>query len=83
FLIRHNGEPALMLGIVMQDGWNGLDLGKALEAEQKAISAELPAGLTFSKVTDQAVNIGEAVDEFMLKFFVALGVVMVVGLVSL
>ena len=33
FLIRHNGEPALMLGIVMQDGWNGLDLGKALEAE--------------------------------------------------
>src|SRR3954471_17212883 len=83
FLIRHNGEPALMLGIVMQDGWNGLDLGKALEAEQKAISAELPTGLTFSKVTDQAVNIREAVDEFMLKFFVALGVVMVVGLVSL
>ena len=37
FLIRHNGEPALMLGIVMQDGWNGLDLGKALEAEQKQI----------------------------------------------
>ena len=37
FLIRHNGEPALMLGVVMQDGWNGLDLGKALEAEQKKI----------------------------------------------
>ena len=36
FLIRHNGEPALMLGIVMQDGWNGLDLGKALEAETEA-----------------------------------------------
>ena len=83
FLIRHNGEPALMLGIVMQDGWNGLDLGEALEAEQKKISAELPTGLTFTKVTDQAVNIREAVDEFMLKFFVALGVVMVVGLVSL
>ena len=83
FLIRHNGEPALMLGIVMQDGWNGLDLGKALEAEQKQISAELPTGLTFTKVTDQAVNIREAVDEFMLKFFVALGVVMVVSLVSL
>ena len=25
-----------MLGIVMQDGWNGLDLGKALEAEAEA-----------------------------------------------
>ena len=36
-----------------------------------------------SKVTDQAVNITEAVDEFMLKFFVALGVVLVVSLLSL
>ena len=34
--------------------------------------AGLPAGIGFSKVTDQAVNIREAVDEFMLKFFVAL-----------
>ena len=30
FLIRHDGEPALVLGVVMQDGWNGLDLGQEL-----------------------------------------------------
>jgi multidrug efflux pump subunit AcrB len=83
FLIRHNGEPALLLSIVMKEGWNGLDLGKALVAEQKKISADLPAGITFSKVTDQAVNIREAVDEFMLKFFVALAVVMIVSFISL
>src|SRR5205085_668062 len=70
FLVRHNGQPALLLSIVMKEGWNGLDLGKALVAEQKKISADLPAGITFSKVTDQAVNIREAVNEFMLKFFV-------------
>lgn len=83
FLIRHNGQPALLLSIVMKEGWNGLDLGKALVVEQKKISAELPAGITFSKVTDQAVNIREAVDEFMLKFFVALAVVMIVSFISL
>ncbi len=83
FLIRHNGEPALVLGVVMQDGWNGLVLGKALEREAKAISEALPAGLVFSKITDQAVNIQEAVGEFMLKFFVALAVVMIVSLISL
>ncbi|MFT4113627.1 efflux RND transporter permease subunit [Silvibacterium sp.] len=83
FLIRHNGENALLLSIVMREGWNGLDLGKALEAEQKKISSELPAGIVFSKVTDQAVNIKEAYDEFMLKFCVALGVVMIVSLISL
>ena len=83
FLVRHNGQPALLLSIVMKEGWNGLDLGKALEAEQMKISAGLPAGITFSKVTDQAVNIREAVDEFMLKFFVALAVVMIVSFISL
>jgi hypothetical protein len=83
FLIRHNGEPALVLGVVMKEGWNGLDLGKALEAEAKKIADELPLGVTFSKITDQAVNIRDAVDEFMLKFFVALLVVMVVSLASL
>ncbi len=83
FLIRHNGQPALLLSIVMKEGWNGLDLGRALVSEQKKISAYLPAGITFSKVTDQAVNIREAVDEFMLKFFVALAVVMIVSFISL
>jgi multidrug efflux pump subunit AcrB len=83
FLIRHNGEPALVLGAVMKEGWNGLDLGKALEAEAKKIADELPLGVTFSKITDQAVNIRDAVDEFMLKFFVALLVVMVISLASL
>jgi multidrug efflux pump subunit AcrB len=83
FLIRHQGEPALLLGVVMQEGWNGLDLGAALEAETKAITAELPLGLSLSKVTDQAVNITLAVDEFMIKFFAALAVVLVVSLLSL
>ena len=31
FLIRNQGEPALLLGVVMREGWNGLALGKALE----------------------------------------------------
>ncbi len=83
FLVRSNGEAALLLGIVMRDGWNGLDLGKALDAETAKINAELPLGMTFSKVTDQSVNIGSSVDEFMVKFFVALLVVMLVCFVSM
>jgi len=83
FLVRHEGEPALLLGIVKRDQWNGLDLGKALDSEVGAIGRELPLGLSLSKVSDQAVNIHEAVGEFMLKFFVALAVVMAVCLVSM
>jgi hypothetical protein len=36
-----NGEPAMVLGVVMQDGWNGLDLGKALDAEEAKIAKAL------------------------------------------
>ena len=83
FLIRNQGEPALLLGIVMRDGWNGLELGKALDAETAKINQGMPLGMTLTKVTDQSVNIRSAVDEFMIKFFVALLVVMVVCFVSM
>jgi multidrug efflux pump subunit AcrB len=83
FLVRNGGEPALLLGVVMRDGWNGLALGKALEAEQRSIAGGLPLGLSFTKVSDQSANIEEAVGEFMLKFVVALAVVMIVSLISL
>ncbi len=83
FLVRNDGEPALLLGIVMREGWNGLDLGKALEAETAKINESMPLGMTLSKVTDQAVNITSSVDEFMIKFFVALLVVMLVCFLSM
>ncbi|WP_207867432.1 efflux RND transporter permease subunit [Pseudomonas sp. 58(2021)] len=83
FLVRNNGEDALLLGVVMREGWNGLDLGKALEAETARINEEMPLGMSLSKVTDQAVNIDSAVGEFMVKFFVALLVVMLVCFLSM
>ncbi|MHA1019986.1 AcrB/AcrD/AcrF family protein [Escherichia coli] len=81
--IRNQHEPALLLGVVMREGWNGLALGKALDAETTRINDGLPLGMTLTKVTDQSVNIRSSVDEFMIKFFVALLVVMVVCFVSM
>ena len=83
FLVRNNAEPALLLGVVMREGWNGLDLGKALDAEVAAINTDMPLGMSLTKVTDQSVNISSSVDEFMVKFFVALLVVMVVCFLSM
>jgi multidrug efflux pump subunit AcrB len=83
FFVRNNGEPTLLLGIVMRDGWNGLDLGKALDTEVASISSDLPLGMSLTKVTDQAVNIDTSVNEFMVKFFVALLVVMLVSFLSM
>ncbi|HDN2545033.1 TPA: efflux RND transporter permease subunit [Enterobacter asburiae] len=82
-LIRNQHEPALLLGIVMREGWNGLALGKALDAETAKINDSLPLGMSLTKVSDQSVNIRSSVDEFMIKFFVALLVVMVVCFISM
>src|SRR5437762_3945132 len=67
----------------MKEGWNGLDLGDALRAESDKISSSLPVGVSLKKVTDQAVNISSAVNEFMIKFAMAVGVLMLVSLLSL
>ncbi|WP_417625383.1 efflux RND transporter permease subunit [Paremcibacter congregatus] len=83
YIIRHEGEPALLLSVVMQQGWNGLELGEALEDRSAEIAKTLPLGISFEKVSDQAVNINAAVGEFMMKFAMALGVVLLVSLMSL
>ena len=83
FLVRSQGEPALLLGIIMRDGWNGLDLGRSLKQEVADIARDLPLGMELSRVTDQSVNIAAAVTEFMHTFFEALAIVMAVSLISL
>ncbi|TXN69689.1 efflux RND transporter permease subunit [Methylobacterium sp. WL6] len=83
FAIHNDGEPALMLGLVMKPGFNGLKLGEALNAEEVAIHHDLALGIGFTKITDQAKVIDAAIHEFMVKFFTALSVVIFVSLVAL
>ncbi|MDQ1191875.1 multidrug efflux pump [Brevundimonas vesicularis] len=83
YLVRHNGAPAIMLGVVMRERWNGTVLGEDLKHEVETLRDALPAGITLTQVADQSHNIEEAYGEFMLKFVVALSVVMIVSLIAL
>jgi multidrug efflux pump subunit AcrB len=83
YQIRESGDPALILGVVMHKRYNGLTLGKDLAAEIQRLQAELPAGITLAQISDQASVIKAAIDEFMVKFFAALGVVILVSLLTL
>jgi multidrug efflux pump subunit AcrB len=51
--------------------------------ESEKISSGLPLGVSLEKITDQAVNISSAVNEFMVKFAMAVFVVLLVSLLSL
>lgn len=83
FKINNEGDPVILLGIVMREGWNGLQLGESLQNAKNTISKQLPLGMSLIEVTDQSVNIKQAIDEFMIKFFIALAAIMAVSLLSL
>ncbi|MBV8126674.1 MAG: efflux RND transporter permease subunit [Planctomycetaceae bacterium] len=83
FTMRHNGMPAIGLGVAMVEGGNVLQLGHALEAELKRIEADLPAGVDVHRVAFQPHVVEESVGEFIHSFFEALAIVLVVSFLSL
>ncbi len=83
FVIHDHGDPALILGVVMHKRYNGLTLGQDLATEVHHLQAELPVGVSLTQISDQATVIKEAINEFMVKFFTALGVVILVSLLTL
>ncbi|EQB02242.1 hypothetical protein L288_16915 [Sphingobium quisquiliarum P25] len=82
-LVRHQGQPAVSLSVAMRPGADGLAFGKALRAQADQLRSQLPAGMMLSQVEDQSVTIREAVDTFLVKFFAALTVVLIVAFLTL
>lgn len=83
FVVRHNVQAAMGLAVRMRDGADGLALGRDLAAAVAEVQATLPLGIDIHQITDQAQVIEEAVSEFLLKFAVAVGVVLVISLLAL
>jgi multidrug efflux pump subunit AcrB len=83
YRVRFLGEEALLLGVVMAEGENGQTLGRRLREFLAAEQAQLPLGLKLQPFTNQAEAIAQAVNLFQVKFFVAVGVVMLVTLLAL
>jgi len=83
YLIRDKGKDAVLLGVVMASGTDGLDLEKSLKAFEEQYNKQLPLGVKVDKLTNQANAIHEAVSTFQVKFVTALFVVLIVSLIAL
>ncbi len=81
--VRHNGQGAVVIAVSMRKGANALHFGEALQAEVARIKADLPLGLTLEQTADQPHVVQEAVGEFLMKFVMALAVVLLVSFASL
>jgi multidrug efflux pump len=83
YTVRHNGQQVLMLGIVMTDDGNIVQLGKAMEEAVANIQAELPYGVELERVADQPTVVSDSIWEFERSLLEALTIVLAVCLLSL
>ena len=83
YLVRSRGQDALLLGVVMAKGENGLAFGQRLGEFVAAEQARLPLGMELTALTNQTDAISQAVNLFQLKFLVAVAVVMAVSMLAI
>jgi multidrug efflux pump len=81
--MRFNNQPALGIGVTMGSSGDVIALGKALDAETQRLRASLPAGLKLVQVSSMPVAVSRSVDDFVEAVAEAIGIVLVVSLISL
>ena len=81
--MRADGKPVLGIGITMQPGGDVIKLGKALDQRTAELRARLPAGLTLTSVSSMPHAVEKSVDDFLEAVAEAIGIVLVVSLLSL
>ncbi len=83
YAIRHNGVPALAIGVTMVKNGNILELGRALDAAVAGVRAGLPVGIEVDKYADQPKIVADSIWEFQRSFLEALAIVLGVSLLAL
>lgn len=81
--MRADGKPVLGMGITMQPGHDVVRLGEALQDTVKSLSGHLPAGLKMTQVASMPQTVSKSVDEFVRAVAEAVGIVLLVSLLSL
>jgi len=83
YLIRQEGQQAVLVGVVMQKGGNISQLGVDLAAAREEFRRDLPAGIELGQIADQPQVVEKAISEFIKVFLEALGIVLLVSFLSL
>lgn len=81
--MRFEGKPVLGIGITMQTGQDVVHLGKLVETQLGDLRKQLPAGLTLTEVSSMSTSVSHSVDDFLEAVAEAVGIVLVVSLISL
>lgn len=81
--MRFRGEPAIGIAVSMEQGGDIIRLGKRLDAEFEALNAQVPMGMSLSRVADQPRAVSRGISEFVKALAEAVVIVLAVCFVSL
>jgi multidrug efflux pump len=81
--MRFGGQNVLGIGVTMAPSGDVIALGKKLDAETTRLRASLPAGLKLTEVSSMPHAVGHSIDDFVEAVAEAIGIVLVVSLISL
>jgi multidrug efflux pump subunit AcrB len=81
--VRHQGQEVIALGVSMTKGGDIIALGQALNVAMKQVQADLPVGITVSRIQDQPAAVSRSVGEFVNVLIEAVLIVLAVSFVSL
>ncbi len=76
-LMRHNGSPAVGLGVSTVAGGNVVTMGDAIKARLAELADRIPVGVTIEPVSFQADTVREAVSGFVVNLVEAVVIVVV------
>ena len=76
-IIRHDGQPAIGLGISTVAGGNVVTMGNALREKMKELAPDLPVGVEFGIVSMQSEAVTKAIKGFTSSLLQALAIVIV------
>ncbi len=83
YTMRFAGRQAIGLGVSMTSSGDVIRLGENLERTMQRLHAQMPIGIEFAKVSDQPRIVRNAVGLFMRVLAEAVGIVLLVGFLSL
>ena len=81
--MRFENGDVLGIGVTMAPSGDVIRLGKGLDALTARLRAELPAGLKLTQVASMPQAVGRSIDDFVEAVAEAIGIVLVVSLISL
>lgn len=82
-LVRFNGEPAVLVSVEMQEGYNIVEFGRALREKLDEVRATLPPDLRIDILADQPAVVERRITHFIREFGIAIGAVILVTIILL